>query len=293
MIQQTRSSTDIRDETARVEGLEVRFQRAGFGPPLILLHGLMGYSFSFRRVLPLLSIGREVIAPDMPGSGLSDCSGSLDCRLRCTAGRLLAFMDAVGISSCDLVGSSYGGTTALMAAALAPSRIRTLILVAPANPWSKIGRKRLAILKVPIMGALFPLCARRFRGAHGYFVRRMYGDSTLVTPETLQGYGVPLRRPGVFEHAVRITRSWKSDMQELQAALPKISHIPALILWGTKDRLVEPATAKLIEKSFQNAELAVVDGWGHLPYEEYPADFSRRVLDFLDRHSPTTAQHGK
>lgn len=278
--------TDVREETTQVDGLKVRFQRAGSGPPLILVHGLMGYSFSFRRVLPLLSIEREVIAVDMPGSGFSNCGQGMDSRLRSAAERLLAFMDAIGVSSCDLVGSSYGGTTALMAATLAPSRIRTLILVAPANPWSKIGRKRLAILKVPLVAALFPMCARRFRGFHGYFVRRMYGDPTLVTPETLKGYGIPLQRPGVFEHAVRITRSWKSDMQELKAALPKISHIPSLILWGTKDRLVELSTAEHLAKCFEHADVAVVDGWGHLPYEEYPTDFSRRVLAFLNRYSP-------
>src|SRR5713101_1049473 len=39
----------------RMDGLNVRFWRAGTGPPLVLLHGLLGYSFSWRHAIPILA----------------------------------------------------------------------------------------------------------------------------------------------------------------------------------------------------------------------------------------------
>lgn len=273
-------------ESVQVEGLTVQFQSRGTGPVLVLVHGLLGYSFSWRFALPILAQERRVIALDMPGTGFSDCSPTLDCSLQSAARRLLRFLDALAIGSCDLVGSSYGGSTALMAAALAPSRIRSLVLISPANPWSSIGRKRLALLQLGPVARVFPTCARKFRFLHSLSVRRMYGNPWSVSRETLQGYSLPLARPGVFEHATRIARRWGTDMQELEGALPQASGIPSLILWGTRDRLVARESAKVLAGNFRVARTTFIDGAGHLPYEENPQEFSRLVLEFLVQHSP-------
>jgi len=269
-----------------VQGLKVCFQRLGSGPAMVLVHGLLGYSFSWRFAGPLLAKQREVFALDMPGAGFSDCKTGLDCRLRATANRLLKFMDAVGISACDVVGSSYGGTTALMAAALAPTRIRSLVLVSPANPWSKTGHKRLLLLRLPLLTALFPVLARPLAPIDSFFIRRMYGDPGRMTSETIRGYGLPLARPGVLEHALGIVRTWNSDMEELKRALPAIWGIPVLLVWGSKDRVVDLESAETLAEQVHAVGTEVIRGAGHLPYEEEPQEFSRIILDFVGQHSP-------
>lgn len=279
---------DLATDWIRVNGLNVRFAHAGGGPALVLVHGLLGCSFSWRRVMPYFAKRFEVFAPDMPGAGFSDCEPALDCHLSSAASRLLGFLDAVGVNSCDLVGSSYGGATAIILAALAPSRVRHLILVSPANPWSRTGRTRLALLRNPVIATTFPRFARPLRPAHDFFLRRMWGDPRRITRETYRGYFAPLQRTGVLEHAVKIVQTWNPDMRELQAALPRISHIPTLLLWGSKDRTVDPASAEPLRQNFQSAEMAVIQGAGHLPYEEYPEEFSRIVNDFL--HSPLSSR---
>jgi len=70
-------------------------------------------------------------------------------------------------------------------------------------------------------------------------------------------------------------------MQELKAALPKISTVPTLLVWGSKDRAVDPASAEPLSQKFQTARIAIMEGAGHLPYEEYPEEFSRIVIQFL------------
>lgn len=270
-----------------VEGLKVCFQRLGSGPAMVLVHGLLGYSFSWRFAAPLLGAKqREVFALDMPGAGFSDCKTGVDCRLRAAANRLLKFMDAVGISACDVVGSSYGGTTALMAATLAPNRIRSLVLVSPANPWSKTGHRRLLLLRIPPVAALFPILARPLAPLDSFFIRRMYGDPMRMTSETIRGYGLPLTRPGVLEHALGIVRTWNSDMEELKRALPAIRGIPVLLVWGSKDRVVDLESAEVLAQQVDALRTEVIGGAGHLPYEEEPQEFSRIVLDFLGKYSP-------
>lgn len=268
-------------EWTRADELGVRFAHAGSGPALVLVHGLLGYSFSWRQVIPTLAGQFEVFAPDLPGSGFSECDSTLDCRLSSAAKRLLGFLDATGVSSCDLVGSSYGGAAAIMLAALAPSRVRRLVLVSPANPWSRIGQIRLALFRNHAIAASFPALARPMRPLHDYFFRRMWGDPSRITPEAYRGYSAVLRRVGVLEHAVRIVQTWKPDMQELQSILPQLSHVPALLLWGSKDRTVDPASAEPLSKFFQSAEIAIIEGAGHLPYEECPEEFNRIVTRFL------------
>jgi pimeloyl-ACP methyl ester carboxylesterase len=287
------SASGIDERSIQVDGLCVRFLHAGRGPALVLVHGLLGYSHNWRSAIPILVQSREVFAPDMPGAGFSDCPHGMDARLAAAAKRLSRFLDTVGISSFNLVGSSYGGATALRLAALEPSRIRSLVLVSPANPWSRIGRKRLAALALPGVGMLFPSISRRVRFLHGYFVRRMYGDPARVTAETLHSYSLPLARPGVFEHAVKIANNWRSDMRELRREMPKAADVPTLVIWGSKDRLVDPASAEMIGRNFRISETRVIEGAGHLPYEEAPEQFCEPVLKFLDIHSPVKVLDGK
>ncbi|HKW17555.1 MAG TPA: alpha/beta fold hydrolase [Terriglobales bacterium] len=274
-------SKPILNECLICDGLHVQFQRLGTGPPIVLVHGLLGYSFSWRNVIPTLARGRQVFALDMPGAGFSECCADLDCRLNSAADRLLKFLDVAGIESCDLVGSSYGGATALLLTGLAPSRIRSLILVSPANPWSRIGTKRLALLRNAAMARLFPKIARSLHPVHRYFVRRMWGDPARITQETLDGYVLPLLRPGVFEHAVKIVRTWHDGMAALETTLPKIRHIPTLLVWGTEDRVVDPESAHRLKANLPGAQLALIEGAGHLPYEEFPEEFCGIIENFL------------
>jgi len=280
----------IFEDSLQADGLQIRFWRAGSGPALVLVHGLLGYSFSWRGAIPILAHEREVFVPDMPGAGFSECRAGLDFRLIGAARRLLAFLDASGIDSCDLVGSSYGGSTAIMLAGQARSRIRKLVLVSPANPWSRIGRKRLALLRNAAVARLFPTLARAAHPMHRYLVRRMWGDPGLVTKETLDGYILPLVRRGVFEHAGKIVQTWHADMRDLESSLPKIAGIPTLLVWGSRDRVVDLRSAEIMAQRLPGARVAVMKGAGHLPYEENPEEFSRIVREFLgDVRSTDTA----
>ena len=70
-------------------------------------------------------------------------------------------------------------------------------------------------------------------------------------------------------------------MRDLEAALPRIAHIPTLLVWGSKDLVVDPSSAHRLGQQFKDARLEVIPGAGHLPQEECPEEFCRIVADFL------------
>ncbi len=263
----------------------MRYLCSGSGPALLLVHGLLGYAFSWRFAIPALSRHSTVYAIDMLGFGFSDRPVGLDCSLQASAKRLLRFMDETGIVSCDLLGTSQGGAVAMMAAALAPDRIRRLVLAEPANPWSARGRRVAAFLSNRAVSALFVRLAPCLKVAHNLVLRRLYGDPRRISPGTLEGYSAPLAIPGTFAHALGILRSWDRDLQELKSMLPRIAHIPTLLIWGSLDCAVSPASATTLREHFQNCRLVMMDGVGHLPYEEVPEEFNRAVSEFLAQGS--------
>ena len=281
------------ERTTRIKGLKVSYRQEGEGPALVLVHGLLGYSFSWRRIIGRLARTRRVFALDMPGSGLSDCSPALDGRLSAAADRLRQFLDTQNISCCDLVGSSYGGTTSLFFAAKHRERIRTLTLISPANPWSRIGRKRLAMLQVPLISEVFPPAARTMPFLHRLSIRRMYGDPNRVSAETVRGYSLALMRPGVFEHAVRIARNWRTNMNQFEDALPRADGIPTLLIWGSKDRVVDPLSAQTLAARLPGSRLVTIQNAGHLPYEECPEKFVEVLEAFLPHPSSAPVLDGK
>ena len=268
-----------------MDGARMRYLRAGSGPALILLHGLLGYSFSWRYTMPGLAPYATVYAPDMMGAGFSDRPVGIDHSTRGTAKRLLRFIQRLGISSFDLLGTSRGGAVAMMAAAECLEgntglHLRKLVLVAPVNPYSGHGQWLAPFFGTAYGAAVFRLISRT-PFSYPYWHARLYGDRSKIPPGALDGYKAPLAKPGLFEHALSIASTWTQDLRELEATLPKLGGIPTLFIWGRKDPAVYACSAAPLQKYFPNSRLIIFPGIGHLPYEECPEEFNRALIEFL------------
>ena len=260
---------------------KMRYLKAGAGPALLLVHGLLGYSFSWRFCIPTMGQHATVYAIDLLGTGFSDRPADLDCSFKASAQRVLQFMDKTRLASCDLLGTSHGGAVAMLAASLAPDRIGKLILVDPVNPWSAHGRRLTVLLSNPLIAPLLSTLTPHLRSVHEFYHRRMFGDPRRIPPDSLEGYRKLLRMPGSYDYALSVVRSWNRDLEELESALPRIADIPTLLIWGTKDTAVDPASATQLQKNFRDCRLVMFEGVGHLPYEEVPDEFNSAVTKFL------------
>jgi pimeloyl-ACP methyl ester carboxylesterase len=270
-------------------GARMRYLSAGSGPPLILLHGLMGYSYSWRYTIPALAPFATVYAPDLLGAGFSDRPRGIDHSMRGTALRVLQFAERLGLSTLDLLGTSRGGAVAMCAAAECVSgsagglRLRRLILVCPVNPYSAHGQRLAPFFGSNVGAKLFRagLGTSRSSKLYPYFHARLFGDRNKIPVGSLEGYQAPLAMPGLFEHALSIVKTWTSDLRELEALLPTLKSIPTLLMWGSKDPAVYVSSMEPLARHFSNVQKVVFPGVGHLPYERCPEEFNRELIRFL------------
>lgn len=280
----------IRECWMDFNGARMRYLQAGSGPALILLHGLMGYSFSWRYAMPVLAPYRTTYALDTLGAGFSD-RPRVDHSLRATALRVLRFADSLGLKAFDLLGTSRGGAVAMCAAAECVKRsldeskpqIRSLILVAPVNPYSSHGRWMAPLAGTRSGSTVVRWVLQRMPWLYPYFHKRMFGDRNKIPADSLEGYTAPLAKPGLFEHALSIASTWSADLNELEELLPLLAPIPTLLMWGSRDPAVYVSSLEPLARFFPNSQKVVFPGVGHLPYEECPEEFNRELIKFLNQ----------
>jgi pimeloyl-ACP methyl ester carboxylesterase len=278
----------VQERWMNIDGARMRYLCAGSGPGLILLHGLLGYSFSWRYAMPALAPYATVYAPDMLGAGFSDRPRGLDHSMRTTALRVLRFADNLGLESFDLLGTSRGGAVAMAAAAEgmrgdkgAKRLVRRLVLVCPVNPYSHHGQRLAPLLGTHPVANLFLWVMNHMPSLYPYWHGRMFGDRGKIPPGSLEGYKAPLAIPGLFEHGVSIASTWTADLSELKTLLPELASIPTLLMWGSKDPAVYVASMEPLARHFANVEKIVFPGIGHLPYEECAVEFNQALVEFL------------
>ena len=285
------------ERSVSIDGVSWRYWHAGSGRPLLLVHGFMGYSFSWRFNVGPLARDFSVYAMDLPGCGFSQRTQDSTCTLADDAERLLRFMDQLGLEEADIVASSRGGGLAIVLGAMLAERkmlprIRKLVLVSPINPWSSNGRLLTRMFATRIGGELVLHVLPNLHIVLTRYFKRLYGDPKRISPGSIEGYKAGLDVPGSFDQLLRIVRSWHSDLALVEQSLTDISRVPTLLMWGSRDKAVFPSSIHQLQSRLKNSALVLMRGVGHLPYEEVPEEFNRAVCDFLLHDTPRTPTEG-
>jgi pimeloyl-ACP methyl ester carboxylesterase len=252
---------------ADVNGLRLRYVRAGSGPPVVLLHGFASSIYSWAEVLPALARDHDVVAVDFPGFGGSEVRPDI------TSATLVesvpALLDRLGLSRAGLVGHSLGGAVAAGVGVRHPERVETLALLDAAGfNFAPADRPWIVRLVGSPAGALFDyLPVRRRVVAMG--LRQVFHDDALVTPERVDEYVAPLRRPGTLKALRSILHS--SDRVGLPQSLAGL-RLPTLVLWGSEDSWIPPSDADRFVAAIPGARKVVLAGCGHMPQEERPRE---------------------
>ena len=268
-------------------GARMRYLKAGSGPAFVLLHGLLGYSFSWRFTLPALAPYATVYAPDMLGAGFSERPRGIDHSMHATALRVLRFIENLGLESFDLLGTSRGGAVAMAVAAECVKsesrpRLNRLVLVCPVNPYSSHGKRLAPFFGTRFGAAGFRWVTDRMPFLFPFWHRRLYADRSRILPGSLEGYKAPLAIPGLFEHGLSIVRTWTGDLRELEELLPTLAPIPTLLVWGSKDPAVYVSSMEPLARHFAQVQKVVFPNIGHLPYEECPEEFNQALIRFMN-----------
>src|SRR5258708_37664756 len=131
------STVAISERRVKLPSCETFFLESGQGRPLVLLHGLMAYSFCWRKNIPALADHFRVFALDFAGCGSSGPLLEAEYGVERWSHQLEEFLDFLGIEKANLAASSAGGAIALDFASRRPNRVEAMMLIAPVTPYSR------------------------------------------------------------------------------------------------------------------------------------------------------------
>jgi pimeloyl-ACP methyl ester carboxylesterase len=263
----------MEERWAAVSGCRLRYLVGGSGASLVLVHGIAASSFSFRLNCAELMRDFRLYIPDIR-------IPSADGSLAATALRLRDFLDHLGIRRSHILGSSHGGSVVMELAALSPERFGRMVLVSPTNPFAE-NYKKVVRFYLSGVGGIFVRLAPLMPGrAWDYGISRMYADRKRISAGTGIGYALPLRQRGMIPHILSSLRTLTTDIEALRPKLAAISKVPTLLVWGDRDPVVELESGHRLQQALA-AEMEVMRGVGHLPYEENPTEFNRIVRHYL------------
>src|SRR5262249_18462409 len=106
-------TVEIVEIKSEIKGEQLRYLQAGSGPPVLLVHGLLGESFCWRFNIHVLGQRHTVMALDLPGFGENRAPRHADCSMEAQAIRLAGLLEKLNLEQVDVVGSSWGGAVAL------------------------------------------------------------------------------------------------------------------------------------------------------------------------------------
>ncbi len=282
----------IEKHWVQVDGHRMHCLKAGLGPDLILVHGLLGTASAWDPAIPRLAENSTIYAVDALGIGDSDRVPGMDASLEAQAGRLVTFMDQSGIRSADFLATSHGGAVALTLAARHPGRVKNLLLHAPANPYSQLGDPLINFYLTGLGTWFAHRIASLPEPMQALALGRMYGDPSQLRDGSLGKYIGSLRVPGTVNYVLSILSTWFADMAKLKADLEHVRQFPTLLLWGDRDRAVSMGSGQRLRRCFDQVEFQVLPGTGHLPYEECPETLARLVNSFLSNMREGTREAG-
>jgi len=255
--------------------------------PIVLIHGTSASLHTWQGWSAALRAQRRVITFDLPAFGLT---GPFSGRYAQSTYRgddfarfVLDLLDALGVSRAVLGGNSFGGEVAWRVASLAPQRVERLILVDaagyPFEPQSvPIGFQ---LARVPLLNRLTEWLLPR--GVVESSVRAVYGDPSKVTSALVDRYFELTLREGNRRALVRRFQAMQVDSESFSDNRERVRALkmPVLVLWGGRDRLIPPATARLFQADLPAAKVVIFDKLGHVPQEEDAAATMAAVGPFV------------
>ena len=266
---------------AEVDGVNVHYQEAGdsSAPPLVLIHGFASSNLVWSKVLlPLAEAGFRVIAPDLLGYGYSGKPRDLEYTIASQAKMVIGLLKQLGIARVVLIGSSYGGAVAATIALDHPGLVEKLVLVGAVTNNRPTRYMLMRLFGSPIIGDILSPLVVGSRRLLRMRMKRVYDRHAWELDERrVQARHLPLATRGTHRAIVRTVRRWDAERISREAHLLKQ---PTLIVWGDTDREVPLTDGERLQQEIPDSRLFVFRDCGHLPHEEYPAEFTKLVAEF-------------
>jgi len=246
-------------------------------PPVLLLHGSgpgVTAAANWRAVIPALSVGRRVIAPDQLGFGGTATGEPRTYGRAAWTAHALDLLDTLGLGTVDIIGNSMGGAIALSLAVARPRAVRRIVLM---------GSMGVAMALPPGLDTVWGYTPgiEQMREVIGLFA----DNRGIVTDDLVRLRYQASLRPQVRDSWRAMfpapRQHWVDDLALSGAELASVG-VPVLLVHGRDDRVVpwRPSSGQLLDL-LPDSRLHVLSGCGHWTMIEKTADFLAVVLPFL------------
>lgn len=297
-----RAWAGIRSTTLQVAGRPVHALRADgdpSGPLQLLVHGLGGAAVNWLDVIGGLRKHGPVLAPDLPGFGLTPLPRPNASRVAGNLAFLAAVVRQLDEPAVTVHANSMGGLLATLLVARTPERVGRLVLVNPALPGvadrpAELDRDTVRLFLpflVPVLGERLVASLYRRRSAEELVdanARLVHADPGRIRPvlravhvdNAAFGQRASWRRSG-FAAAASSTL-WHLLLRRRPIEALRRLAVPTLVVWGGQDRLLGPGVLDVVRAHRPDLPVRVLAGVGHAAMMEAPA----RYLDAVEPVAP-------
>ena len=278
--------------SAPVDGFRLAYDRAGEGPPVVLLHGWPGDRTDHRLLVPLLTGAADVVVPDLRGFGGSDAHAvdpdegySAEAQARSVTG----LIEELGLGPVVLAGYDIGSRIAQTVARQSPDRVRALVVTPPlpgagrrlADPDPQREFWYQTFHRLPLSERLLDGDRDAVRTYLEHFWTHWSGPSFSPAGADLDRLAAGYARPGAFAASIRWYRVGPGivarGLAEQAPAAGERLGTPTRVLWPASDPLFPPAWADRLEEFFADVTLTAVPGSGHFVPLEAPEAFAAAI----------------
>jgi pimeloyl-ACP methyl ester carboxylesterase len=280
--------TFLRRVTA--DGISIFYREAGpaDGPVVLLLHGFPTSSFQFRELIPRLADKYRVIAPDLPGFGVTEVPAErkYTYTFDSLAKSIEAFTDALALQRYALYIFDFGAPTGLRLAVSRPERV-TAIFSQNGNAYEEGLGETWAPLKQYWNDetAENREMVRKLLGADGIRFQYFHGvpNPQSIAPESYTLDTALIERPGNMEIQLDLHLDYRNNIP----VYPKFHEYfrqfkpPFMAIWGKNDPFFIPAGAEAYKKDLPSASIRFVDS-GHFALETHVEEIAEGMRELFD-----------
>jgi pimeloyl-ACP methyl ester carboxylesterase len=267
-----RRISGLKTRHARVDGFDIPYLEGGSGEVLLLIHGFGGDKDNFTRIARFLTPHYRVLIPDLPGFGDASRDPKAAYGMADQVARIHSFLTQLGITHLHMGGNSMGGFISAQFAVPYGHMVKSLWLLDPGG--TAASHSSAMLLNYEKTGEN-PLLVRRVADFN-----ETIRATTHKTPFIPRFARVALGRRAVadFELHTSIMRQLADSPLLEQSYQPM--QTPALIVWGKEDEVLSPAGAETFRQLFPRSQVIIMEGIGHLPMAEAPAQTANDYLAY-------------